>query len=673
MKVKKPDFSGYATRNDVLCSDGRTIRGGAFKHQDGERVQLAWEHRKDTPENILGHAILENRKDGVYAYAYFNETPMAAHAKELVRHGDIEALSIYANKLTQSNGDVIHGNIREVSLVLVGANPGAYIENVNIAHGDGFIESETEAVIHHGFSGGLELEHNEGDSVATGKTVKDVVDAMSEEQKNVLYFLIAEAQKGGSSAKHSDSDEDDEDYEEDEEEYDEEEDEEYDEDEEDFDDEDEDELDHSEGGGMSRNVFKKYGGTRGAQQKAELSHSQLEAIQNDARRVGSYKEAFLAHAGEYGIGNIDMLFPDAKSIRNAPDLVKRQTEWVKVVISGTTHQPFSRIKSRFADLTHDDARAKGYIKGTLKKEEFFSLAGRVTTPTTVYKKQKLDRDDIIDIVDLDVVVFLKGEMRIMLDEEIAGAILIGDGREVGDPDKIKDPVGSTEGSGIRSIANDHDLYAHQLTIPPHISGEGLLDALIRSRKHWKGTGSPAFFTSDSIITDLLLLRDKQGRKLYRTVEDLAAELRVSRLVAVDDDVLARKENLLGILTNLSDYSTGTDKGGNISMFDDFDIDYNQHKYLMEARMSGALTLPKSALVVLRGTGERVSPVEPTQDGNTVTIPTTTGVEYSINSVVVTGEQTITEDTWVDADPEEGYYFPNNITRRWSFLFDADAV
>lgn len=583
------DFSGWATRSGRRCSDGRTIQPDAFQHQDGVRVPLVWQHMHGDPTNVLGHAILEKRDGDIYAHGFFNDSEAGKNAKIMVQHGDITSLSIYANELQERQKNVYHGSIREVSLVLSGANPGALIENVNLQHGDTIESLDDEAIIYTGDT----LAHEEGDNQmaddndsnndesGSGKTIKDVVDGMSDEQRKVLDYLV-----GAALDKDDDSDEDDSD---------------------DSDDDGDDDAEHSntqsntlthnQEAGMSRNVFQSNAGESGTTEKPTLSHGQLQAIVTDAKRCGSFKEAFLAHAQEYGIENIDLMFPDAHKLQNYPDFVSRRMEWVSGVISGTSKSPFSRIKSLSADITQEDARAKGYIKGRLKKEEFFALSKRVTTPTTVYKKQKLDRDDIIDITDLDVVAWLKAEMRVMLDEALAESILFGDGREPEDEDKIRDPLGASEGAGIRSIANDSDFYAHQIEVASDVAPDDLTEAIIRSRVNYKGSGNPTLYTTESVITDLLLQKDAMGRRIYRSEAELASELRVSKVVAVE--AMERETDLVGVIVNLSDYTVGADRGGSVSMFDDFDIDYNQYKYLIETRLSGALTKPKSAVVIKR--------------------------------------------------------------------------
>lgn len=573
------DFSGYATKAGLKCSDGRTIMPDAFKDNDGAKVPLVWQHGHSEPSNVLGHALLENRTDGVYAYGYFNDTEAGKSAKTLVRHGDITCLSIYANKLYEKGKNVLHGSIREVSLVLSGANPGALIDNVNIAHADGDIETlDDEAIIYTG----LALEHEdkkveETEEVvhADDPTVQEVYDSLTSEQKDLVHFMIGAALEAAGTAEHSEESSTEES-------------------------ETEDNLTHQEGTEMTRNVFEQNDGTPKAPQKT-LTHDQLSAIVEDAKKLGSFKEAFLQHAVTYGIENIDLLFPDARTVANSPEFISRRMEWVSGVINGTRHSPFSRIKSQSADITHDEARAKGYVKGNLKREEWFGLAERVTTPQTIYKKQKLDRDDIIDITDLDVVAWLKAEMRVMLDEELARAVLIGDGRDVADPDKIKE-------TNIRPIATDDEFYTHQTLVASTVTGDDLVDAILLQREFYRGSGNPAMYCTERTLTELLVLKDTLGRRLYSTEAELASALRVSKIVTVpvmeDFEIVdvgdaLKTADLIAILVNLSDYTLGADKGGAVSMFDDFDIDYNQYKYLIETRCSGALTKFKSAQVIGR--------------------------------------------------------------------------
>lgn len=577
------DFSGWATRNDLKCSDGRIIRKDAFKSNDGQKVPLVWNHQHSDPNEVLGHAVLENREEGVYAYCKFNDTESGRTAKLLVQHGDVNALSIYANQLKQQGPNVMHGNIRELSLVLAGANPGAFIESI-IKHGE---ESDEEGIIYtgenitlsHSGTGEQEkdeekLEHADGaeekkeDSKVAEEpkknegeeTVADVFNTLTEKQKTVVYAMIGQAIEDNGK-----------------------------------------EDNNSEGGDeeMKHNVFDK----DTENQENVLSHDAMETIIADGKRYGSLKESFLAHAEEYGIKEIETLFPEPKSLNNPPEFIKREMGWVQKVMSGVHHTPFSRIKSSFADITEDDARAKGYIKGKLKKEEVFSLLKRTTTPTTVYKKQKLDRDDVIDITDFDVVAWLKSEMRMMLDEEIARAILVGDGRLASSDDKINE-------SNIRPIWKDEDLFNIKATIEvdasatPDQKAKAAIRAIIKSRKNYKGSGNPALYTTEDFLTDCLLLEDANGRVIYDTEEKLRTALRVSAIITVPVmEGLTRKDDegndldLLGIIVNLADYNVGADKGGAINMFDDFDIDYNQQKYLIETRCSGALIKPFSAISI----------------------------------------------------------------------------
>lgn len=576
----KYDFSGWATKNNIKCSDGRTILKDAFKQHDGQTVPLVWNHQHNESANVLGHAVLENRDEGVYAYCTFNDTEAGKNAKLLVEHGDVTALSIYANQLKQKGSNVMHGTIREVSLVLAGANPGAFIDSV-IRHGE---FCEDEAVIYTGEE--LTLQHaddnasdkedkvDEKDEKGDGKvdknekTIKDVVDSMSEEQKNVLYALVGQALEGKEMAQSAIE---------------------------------ENKNNIEEDGGeqeMKHNVFE----GRETENNNVLSHDAMETIFKDAKRYGSLKESFLAHADAYGIKDIEWLFPDAKNVNVPPDFIKRDDSYVQKVMKGVHHVPFSRIKSMHADITADQARAKGYIKGKLKKEEVFTLLKRTTSPTTIYKKQKLDRDDVVDITDFDVVAWLKMEMRMMLDEEIARAILVGDGRLSSDDDKINEMC-------IRPIASDADLYCVKAPVSVAAAAtedeiaKAFIRTVIKSRKEYKGSGSPTLFTTEDVITNCLLLEDKNGRVIYDTVDKLATALRVKEIVAVEvmegakTKVETVEKPLMAIMVNLVDYYVGADKGGAVNMFDDFDIDYNQQKYLMETRCSGALVKPYSAVAV----------------------------------------------------------------------------
>ena len=637
----EPDFSGYATKAGLRCTDGRIITGEAFAHQDQSTVPLVWQHARNEPSNVLGHAELETRPDGVYAYGFFNSTKNGQHAKQMIQHGDITSLSIYANNLVEKSKTVTHGNIREVSLVLAGANPGAKIDYVAIQHSDGELEDIDEAVI---FTG-LSINHAEEEAPmdeetyemehAENTTLADVFNTLSDQQKDVVYYMIGAALEQAD-AEHGNFD--------------------------------------PEGTYMAHNVFENNGGDY---EPFSLSHSDVQSIVAAASRTGSLKEAVEDYALQHGIENIDILFPDAKAINNTPEFDKRRTEWVSTVLGGTSHSPFSRIKNLSADITMDEARAKGYIKGNFKKEEFFSLTKRTTGPTTIYKKQKLDRDDILDITDFDVVAWMKGEMRLMLEEELARAILIGDGRDPGDEDKIKDPMAATDGLGIRSIANEHELYATTINVnldDANSSYNELIDAIIRARVNYKGTGTPTFFTTEAVLTSMLLLRDADGRRLYRTASDLASELRVDSIVPVE--VMNGATDLVGIIVNLRDFVVGADKGGDVSMFDDFDIDYNQFKYLIETRVSGALNKLKSALVIRKTAAANVlvAPTTPAFDQSTgvVTIPTKTGVVYknkTTNATLTSGAQSALAagaTLEVLAVPAANYYFEDNAHDEWTF-------
>ena len=574
------DFSGWATRNNLKCSDGRVIMRDAFKNDDGKKRPLVWMHQHNDPTNVLGHAILENREEGVYAYCTFNDTEQGRNAKQLVEHGDVTALSIFANQLQQKGPNVVHGAIREVSLVLAGANPGAYIESV-IKHDDGddeegVIYTGEEIVLYHEDQDDNSMSHadeggeakktetkTESEKDSDEETVADVFNTLTEKQKTVVYAMIGQALEDSGSAESEDDDKDDTSKEDDEE--------------------------------MKHNVFDQ---TDTQKQENTLSHDAMQTIINDAKRFGSMKESVLQHADTYGIQQIDWLFPDAKNQNMPPEFIKRDTTWVQKVMSGVHHTPFSRIKSMFADITEDDARAKGYMKGKLKKEEVFSLLKRTTSPTTVYKKQKMDRDDIIDITDFDVVSWLKSEMRMMLDEELARAMLIGDGRLASSDDKINE-------QNIRPIMKDDELFAIQAEVAVSSSATAddvaktFIRTAIKTRKDYKGSGNPLLFTTEDMLTDLLLLEDAIGHTLYDEAS-LARKLRVREIITVPVMEGVKGKNggdLLGIIVNLQDYNVGADKGGAINMFDDFDIDYNQQKYLIETRCSGALTKPYSAIVL----------------------------------------------------------------------------
>ena len=562
------DFSGWATCPNLKCSDGRTIMNDAFKHHDGDIVPLVWNHQHNDPNNILGKALLHSRDGGLYAYCQFNDTEQGMNAKMLVEHGDISALSIYANDLKHNaSRGVTHGNVREVSLVLAGANPGAFIDSI-MKHGE---ESDDEAIIY--TDEPIEIYHadeekgksKEETEVAEekksegSKTVAEIIESMNEEQRTVMYGMIGEALKHVDEKEEDDGDENT--------------------------DEEENEVKH--------NVFDN------EDQKDVLSHSDMQAIFADAKRHGSLKESVLAH----GIEDIETLFPEPKSMNNPPEWINREMGWVKNVMGAVHHTPFSRIKSMFADLTEDDARAKGYIKGNFKKEQVFGLMKRTTSPTTIYKKQKLDRDDVIDITDFDVVAWLKAEMRMMLEEELARAILVGDGRPSSSDDKINE-------LNIRPIWTDDDFYTIKKKISVSANAtddqkaKAFIRACVKSRKEYKGSGNPTLYTTEDVLTDLLLLEDSTGRVIYETEDKLRSALRVSAIVTVPvmeglkrTDGESNELNLMGIIVNLNDYNVGADKGGAVNMFDDFDIDYNAQKYLIETRCSGALIKPFSAIAL----------------------------------------------------------------------------
>jgi hypothetical protein len=569
------DFSGYATKAGLKCSDGRTIMPDAFKHQDQMKVPLVWQHGHTDPENVLGHAVLENRDDGVYTYGYFNESDKAKHSRGLLEHGDINMLSIWANDLIERSGRVLHGAIREVSLVLSGANPGAVIENVTIRHSDGDVDTLDDEVI---IYTGLELEHADGDAPSDDtsddtsddsgdeETVQDIYDGMSEKEKTVVHFLVAEALASASDSPSEPAAQDNMN--------------------------DSTNESDQEGNEMTRNVFEQ--GEAKTGEEPVLSHADVAGIVADATKTGSLKESVQNYALAHGINQIDTLFPEAKALTSAPEFYGRRTEWVNSVLNGARKSPFSRVKTHWADLTYDDARAKGYITGEEKSEEYYGTARRETGPQTIYKKQKLDRDDILDITDFDVVTWMKGEMRLMLDEELARAVLIGDGRTLPDPDKILE-------DRIRPIATDVNLF----TIPvlcDLAAGDisDFVDAVIQYRPQYRGSGQPTLYTSEALISQVMLLKDTLGRRIYTSLEQFANEIRVSSIVPVDVfDPAAGSP--LAILVNMNDYVIGADSGGQVTLFDDFDIDFNQYKYLIETRVSGALVKLKSAIVVRQGT------------------------------------------------------------------------
>ena len=609
--VKGYDFAGWVTRNDVKCSDGRIIRHNAFKDQDGTKVPLVWMHQHGGIENVLGNVLLQNRPEGVYGYGSLNDSEAADMARIVLKHDDVTAMSIFANNLTRQGNNVIHGTIREVSLVLAGANPGATIDEV-VIHEDGYDNDELiffnaeDNTLRHSDDGSIEFEPLEDsivhaddskkeddmadekksstdtkdtkseDSSSDDKTLEDIFNSMTEEQKTVVYALVGQAMEQGSGSDNDDSDEED---------------------------------------NVKHNVFdNEYDADT---QNDVLVHDAMNEIIAEAKNGYSMKKIFndyvadhtddgagdaIAHAATYGVDPVDYLFPDAKTITPTPEFIKRDTGWVSQLMNRVHHTPFSRVKSVFADITADEARARGYMKGKLKKEEVFTLLKRSTSPTTIYKKQKMDRDDVIDITDFDVIAWLKGEMRGMLDEEIARAVLVGDGRMTDDDDHISE-------EHIRPIWKDAELYTIQAPIElegtetPDDIAKTFIRTAIKARKDYKGSGNPILFTTEDFLTDMLLLEDKIGHPLYDSVEKLATKLRVSQIVTVEvmegltRQVNSKTRTLMGIIVNPVDYNIGADKGGAINMFDDFDIDYNQQKYLIETRCSGALIKPFSAIAI----------------------------------------------------------------------------
>ena len=605
------DFCGWASKNDLLCSDGRTIRRGAFAGDDGKKVPMVYQHQHTSINNVLGHAILENRDEGMYAYCYLNQNDNGKMAKELIRHGDICAMSIYANKLKQIGNDVIHGEIKEVSLVLAAANPGAAIESVVLEHSDG--STEEEAIIYSGEDTQYEILSHADTSTqsSTDKTVNDILNGMSEAKKNVLYYMLAKVSETDEEAENDDTIED-------------------------------SDIRHADvsGGRTIQDIFDTFTPDEkkvaffligkaieesGSMEQSDipniddeseenetmkhnvfennlvdndetvLSHAEIEEIFRDTKQYGTLKNSALAH----GVTNIEYLFPDAKTVTPTPELIKRNDDWVSKVMGSVHRTPFSRIKSTAANLTEDDARAKGYMKGKLKKDEVFSLLKRTTEPTTIYKKQKLDRDDVVGITDFDVVAWIKSEMRMMLNEEIARAILIGDGRLTSSDDKIPE-------DHIRPVAFDSELYTVpiEVTVAAQATDDDKAKAIIRSiikgRKEYKGSGNPVMYTTEDTLTDMLLMEDKMGRVVYDSVTKLATALRVSEIVTVPvmEGLKDSEGNaVIAVIVNLADYNVGADRGGEVNMFDDFDIDYNAMKYLIETRCSGALTKPYSALAV----------------------------------------------------------------------------
>ncbi len=740
--TKIADFGGYATKAGLECADGLTIQKDAFKDQDGLKVPLVYQHGHKDPGNVLGHAILENREDGVYAHCYLNGSPSAENARHAVEHEDLTMMSIYANRLKKRSSDVIHGIIREVSLVMAGANPGAVIDFVSVRHSDGdtvWIEDhEDEAFI----TTGIPLQHSdpaaevpevveaEKEDEITHADGEDydpaeVFESLNDTQKEMVHDMLAAV---ATAATHSDDEPDPEDEPK--------------EPEVETPPADEtetapeatptdspevpaeepkdpevdaapvettdpnvpaedaeptepiadqpaqhDDITHSDLEGTNtmttNNVFDKKADTAkhdalgGSDEGYVLTHDDMGSILAAAKKPGATLKGVVEDfALEHGIEQIDVLFPDAKAVTDSPDWITRRTEWVARVLGGTHHTPFSRIKSLTADLTLDDARAKGYVKGNLKKEQFFEVAKRVTTPQTIYKKQKLDRDDILDITDFDVVAWIKGEMRLMLDEELARAILFGDGRSNGDEDKIKDV-------NIRPIATDHELYQTTFYLnlgDANSSAEEIVDSLLLQRRHYRGSGNPIFFTTELVISQILNVKDTTGRRIYSNLGELATTLRVSEIIPVE--AMVSQPDLIGIVVNLQDYTVGADRGGDVSLFDDFDIDYNAYKYLIETRCSGALTKFKSALVLRRSADNavKVVPVEPGFASHSVTVPTTTGLVYKnqeTNATLVTGTPVVLgpDDvlTVIAVPTSSAYYVEGTAVDEWKFDYDGKVA
>lgn len=696
---KSPDFGGWATKAGLVCADGLIIGHDAFKDMDKAKVPLVYQHGHTEIGNVLGHAILEYRDEGVYAHCYFNDSDNAKTAAHAVQHDDLTMMSIYANRLRKDRNVVIHGVIREVSLVMAGANPGAVIDFVAIRHSDGSLEdTDDEAII----TTGLELLHSDPEAENENEIEEDpdaVWESMTPVQQSLTRQMLetavtslteadestnepddaaaaaepvqteanpadAEAVESGTAPDAAPA----------------------------ADAAQHDDLNHTDLKGSemtetetSVNVFdQKAALEHGLSGRAKdgayaLSHDDMGEIFEKARvnkiMLSDVLDQFKI---QHGIDEIDILFPDAKAVSDTPEWVKRRTEWVARVLSGTKHTPFSRIKSLSADLTLEAARAKGYIKGALKKEEFFKVAKRVTGPQTIYKKQKLDRDDILDITDFDVVVWIKGEMRLMLDEEIARAVLIGDGRSNEDEDKISE-------DNVRPIATDHELFQTTVFINlgnANSSSEEIVDALLLNRRYYKGSGQPDLFTTEEVIATILNVKDTTGRRIYTSINELATVLRVNSIIPVE--VMEEQTDLVAIMVNLIDYTIGADKGGDIALFDQFDIDYNQYKYLIETRISGALTKPKSALVVRRTADNAVlvSPVEPTWDASAheVTVATTTGIVYknlANGAILSTGTPvTLAEGqqlTVIAVPASSAYYIASNEEDEFTFDYDDGLV
>jgi len=691
------DFSGYVTKYGIRCTDGRTIMAHAFKGQDGAQIPLVWQHQHNAPDNVLGHLILKHLDDGVWCDGFFNDTDQGKNAKALVVHKDITALSIYANQLKQQGGNVTHGMIREGSLVLAGANPGAFISNVNVVHGDGSqSELDDEVVIYtgepEGLSDGFQIQHasataaprkvdmaakgpmpkpsannpdpdGDGDNdlfdpadggLGTDASVQEVLDTLTDQQKQVVYGLVGAALQQSDTEDPADP----------------------------ADPADPDStISHDQKGDdqVTRNVFDQTSDA-GSQSPAgtTLSHSDMQEIFGMAHKGGSLKGAVEEWALAHGIDDISTLFPYDQAVTDTPEFISRRTEWVNGVLTGVRRTPFSRIRSWTADITFQEARAKGYIKGNLKKEEFIRIARRITTPQTIYKKQKLDRDDILDITEFDVVNWLQTEMRLMLDEELARAILIGDGRDVDDPDKI-------DTSNVRPIYGDDEMYVTPVYVASSAittSADAIVDGVVNAFRFYRGSGNPTMYTTRVWLAKMLLIKDTLGRRIYPTMAELTAALGVSNVIACE--ALEASPELIGLIVNLQDYTVGADKGGEVNMFDFFDIDYNQFKYLMETRVSGAMTRYRGALSVIEftGTGLLPDPAAPTFDEVTGvgTIPAFSGLHLTyvtvaddgtLSSALTVGAQAaIASGAYVTyrAVPDSGYEFSTD-NFQWTFRRD----
>lgn len=679
--MEDADFSGYATKAGLECSDGRIITAEAFKHQDKMTVPLVWQHGHNNPENVLGHAVLEARPDGIYAWGFFNKTKQGQTAKALVMHKDIANMSIYANRLVEKLigrvKSVLHGQICEVSLVLAGANKGAVIDWVRIQHSDDpqdVTVSEDEAIIHTGLkisidSGSADEAEDEEDEAddnvehADGNpTIREIYNSWSQQDKDVLAFMVNAALEAAG-VKPDDLKQ--------------------------ADNKSEGDLTHDqkeEGTGEmgTRNVFdQNKGGVATADGKGyAITHKDVEGIFAVAKKTGDFMGAVNEFALQHGIDSVESLFPDAKSLTDRPEWIRRRSEWVDKVINGARHLPFAKIKNMLADLTFEEARAKGYITGEFKKEQWFLVSQRTTGPATVYKKQKMDRDTLLDITDFDVVAWLWEEMRFMIKEELARAILLGDGRAVDNPDKIKDPEGANDGTGIRSILREHHVYATTLTInlgDANSSYNEIIEELLRARSQYRGTGTPTFFCTYQTMVEMLLIKDTTGRRLYDSKTALANALMVDEIVEVEVMEDAAYAGVLGIFVNMSDYSVGTNRGGELTTFDDFNIDYNTYTYLIETRLSGALTRYKSAVIVRRSASDSdtlVTPTAPTfvKSTGVVTIPSVTGVVYKNDATGATlsaGAQTAIaagDYTVVRAEAASGYYLRTG-PKTWTFKRD----